>query len=56
MSIPEPCLCGAWDCPRCYPGENYSPHDEDEEPIDDFVDYDPDEDDYYDRKGFYERT
>jgi len=54
MSIPEPCLCGAWDCPRCYPGR-YDPLDEYEEPIDDFVDYSPDEDDYYDRKGFYER-
>jgi hypothetical protein len=21
--VPEPCLCGAWDCQKCFPGNTY---------------------------------
>ena len=27
MIAPEPCLCGATDCPRCYPGNRPEPSD-----------------------------
>jgi hypothetical protein len=27
MQTPEPCLCGATDCPRCYPGNRPEPLD-----------------------------
>jgi hypothetical protein len=27
MTTPEPCLCGATDCPRCYPGNRPEPTD-----------------------------
>lgn len=36
----EPCLCGATDCPRCFPGCNEPPDDcdEDVEPDDEWPD------------------
>ena len=32
--FPEPCACGAWDCPYCYPYGH--PSDQEEEPQDDY--------------------
>jgi len=38
MAYSTPCMCGAYDCPRCYPGCNEVPE------RDDFDDYEPDYD------------
>lgn len=31
MKLYEPCLCGANDCPRCFPNQGPEPEDEDPE-------------------------
>ena len=33
--IKGPCLCGAYDCPRCYPFEHNMPYDDEERDVSD---------------------
>jgi hypothetical protein len=43
--FPEPCLCGATDCPKCYPGCDRESDDEEEQEIEPDDPPEPSEDD-----------